>query len=207
MVASSKCVIILFLFCSLLACDKKVGHLKPIELIQWVENESNGLQIKKELGQLEIRAQYKPNHYIIAKEARKVELASTYVKEQEQELGNQTVYCDLRLINNNGQGSPLTSGGQMNYSNRLEYLTFGMQRDLKLVEGQDTLNCALYQFVRNNELAPYVDVVLGFERKKEGVIEDDLLLVLEDNVFGVGTIKLQFDEQNLKNLPQLKTIE
>ncbi|MCH2045452.1 MAG: hypothetical protein MK212_15145, partial [Saprospiraceae bacterium] len=119
--------------------------------------------MKKEIGQLEIRAQYKPIHYIIAKEARKVELASNYVKEQEHELGNQTVYCDLRLTNNSGQGSPLTLGGQMNYSSRLEYLTFGMQQDLKLVEGQDTLSCTLYQFVRNNELAPYVDVVLGFE--------------------------------------------
>lgn len=105
-------------------------------------------------------------------------------------------------------------GGEFNVSNyevsdnatqqeRLNYLSFAMQKDIKLVEGKDTLNCALYHFERSYDITPYRTFVLAFQQKEINKGKDKTL-ILDLAYFKTGPIKLNFKGADLVRIPNLK---
>jgi hypothetical protein len=182
--------------------------LSPAKYVEWVKNPSNGLLQSKAINEFEFTAQYKPLNFIVAQEERTNDLSKKVLSSRREELGTDYFYYNFRIKNREGNLSPVGSGAhsEQEYQRRLGYFTFDMQKDLYLMYGNDTLPCSLFQFVRNYDIAPYVEFALGFKKDSKITINQDIIFVFEDRILGIGTTKILFDKQIFKNTPGIKTL-
>ena len=191
----------------LISCGEEVvSELAPASYVRWVKEEDHGLRVAKQIKELEFTAQYKPLDFIVAQEQRSETLEKELLETRKAELGTDYLYYNFRIKNIEGNLSPLGAGANSDqiYQQRLGYFTFDAQQDLYLLHGQDTLPCSLFQFVRNYDIAPYIEFALGF--KKSGAITEDITFVFEDKVLGIGKTQLLFKEAIFKDLPKIKTL-
>ena len=181
--------------------------LPPAEYVQYVSNPDNGLKRSKTIGDYTYSVQYKPVDYVIANEARKPDLTTTERDARKSELDG-LQYFTFRVANATGGQDVLTLNNQteQDYSAKVGYLSFDFQHDIALVDGGDTLGCKLYNFVRTYGLAPYVDFVMAFDKPSEDeTTNSDKTLIVEDRVFGAGTIKFAIDAGDIKALPLMES--
>jgi len=184
-----------------------VGELlEPIDYVGWVQNPENGLKMNKVIDDIQFSVQYKPYEYIVCMEERTPSVQDSLLKRKFNEL-SEMQYFDLTISLVDGAGEllkyRLNSGQQ--YSERVNYFSFAMQKDIVLVDGKDTIPCELYHFERAYDVMPSGTFLLGFGKKNE-TLSSSKTLVLYDRVFGKGTIKLTIDKERIKNTPKLKTI-
>jgi hypothetical protein len=199
-------IMILFVACFLSSCQDRPSSLSPREYIKWVEDEDNGLLVDRKMPPLSYRVQYKPVDYIIAREERTDKLSKETILKRRKDLQKMD-YFTLR-ISTNGK-DVLNEGVQSKeeYYMRQNYLTYDFQKDIALVIGTDTAGCSLFQMVGNYGLAPYVDFVIGFERKanEENEVTADREVILADQTFGNGILKFIIKKENINHVPEIKT--
>lgn len=189
---------------SAFSTNTETQSLNINEYISWCENPENGLINSKQIGNFNYSAFYKPLNYLALKE---INYTEPFVKSKFEsafkEYGNMQ-YVSFRITDTKGNQELLKSSirNESEYYARLEYLSFKMQQDFKLIDGKDTLPCTLYHFERVYGLAPYATFVLGFPESKNK--DSDKQIVYEDNLFNSGIIYLTFNKDVLSNLPKLK---
>ncbi len=190
-------------------------NLIPIEYKKEIELPLNGLQVQKTVENFTFSAQYRPYEYIIGTELKKEVITKDELEKGIREI-NQLQYFTFK-INADDAGMELLkvnlkSPGEYNY--RVEYCSFQMQNDFQLVDGTDTLNCALYHFERIYGIAPYGTFMLGFplskkeeasRKNKQSYLMQDKTLIYDDKVFEMGRIYLKIEAKNLNRLPKLVT--
>lgn len=196
--------VIVVLGCSFLlfACSGK-SSLNPKEFIRWVESDENGLFGVKVIEGLEYKIHYRPHEYITLKsQLRDSSISADSMRNQ---LGD-LQYFTFQMKNLNGSNSPLKCGlsSETEYYDRIGYLSFGVQNDIKLIENGDTLNCVLAVFERNFNVAPTNTLSLAFESKKPLELAVTKEFVFNDKVFGNGPIRIIIDKENIENIPELK---
>ncbi|HPI85880.1 MAG TPA: hypothetical protein PLR01_05870 [Bacteroidales bacterium] len=181
----------------------KVKNVK--DYVQWIQDPDNGFKKEKTINNLTFSAQFKPYEYIVCLEEKKDILPDSLVRRKVGELKDMQYY-DLKISLKEFAGEllkyQLTSSQQ--YTERVNYFAFGMQHDIHLVEGTDTLACELYHFERTFDAAPTSTILLGFHISNQKTAENKTLLFY-DRTFNTGLIKFTFRTQELKNLPKLKT--
>lgn len=201
-----KYIIAAVIAASLVSCAKEA--LEPVPYTSWVENEDNGLRSSKVMGEYKLTLQYKPVEYVIVREEKTEAIKASVVHDRTKQLG-QMQYYNLRL-------EPAVPGinvsdigviSDTDHAERINYFTFGMQENIYLVDGGDTLGCKLFQYERTYDLAPYIDFVLAFElpdSSKTGTPADKVF-VLDGTRLGIGPVRFQIDEHALTNIPALIT--
>ena len=170
------------------------------QYLVWCQTAENGLKQSKEMGNLRFIAQYKPSDFI---SAQKYKVEQQQIKKQETES---YLYFNFRIEDKDKQQTPLKHQNptQDQYYQRLNYLSFDMEKDFYVLEGSDTLSIAKFQFVQKYSLAPYIDYVLGFKRKdKTSAIKGPIRLIYQDRAFGNGKIQLLFEKEQLERIPAL----
>lgn len=197
--------IIILVILALTSCAKKA--LDPSGYMQWVEDEKNGLRVNKQVGDLIFILQYKPVDYVVLQEVKDPDISrEVYEKTSDNFKGMQ--YFTFRIKTSQGNMSPLkyNLSAQEEYFGRVEYFSFRMQQDIKLIDGKDTLNCALHHFERDYELTPANTFVLGFELPagQEKNETRDKIFIYNDRVLGAGTIKIGINKRDINNIPTLK---
>ena len=190
-------------------CKQDSSILDPIEYKRWIENPTNGLCVKKKVGNFEYIAQFKPSDYIVVQEEKQKTLNTSLVEERKAALGDESYYFNLRIKTIDKAASPLTFelSSEQAYQDRLGYFVYDMQQDLYLLQNEDTIYCTLYNFARNYETAPFLDFALAFSNGNKINLKEDFTFILEDKKLGTGIIKMNFEKNNLLNTPVLKTIE
>jgi hypothetical protein len=204
MKSAISCLIVIAALLLISSCSP--SSLDAISYIKWVEDEENELKVSKEIDGFSFSLQYKPVPYIILMENGGVCPADGKYNERKEELGGMQYYT-LRISSDKDQD--LLKAGVRNdndYYSRLEYFTSVMQDDIKLVDGSDTIACALYHYERNYNLSPYTNVMLGFENGLQEKKGAERTLILNDQVLGIGTIKLSIQEENIANMPELNKV-
>ncbi len=193
----------IFVLLALFGCGEK-EQLKPSAYVKWVNDASNGLKVEKTMSDVTYSLQYKPVEYIVANEERTDELPLAKLEERKKALEGM-YYFNFRMQSNT-EGDVLLTGlaEEQEYYERVNYCSYGMQEDFKLVTATDTLPCKLFNFVRTHGVAPYVDFVLGFERKTQE--PEELQIVLEERLFGAGRIKFTIEKESQESIPDLITI-
>lgn len=113
-------------------------------------------------------------------------------------------YYRLRVALQSGQGDVLQfrAAGTDEYYQRVEYFSFGLQHDIYLLAGQDTLPCRLFHFERNYGAAPYMDFMLGFEEKEGNNF--DHTLMYHERVYSNILLTLTIPKENIQRIPKLK---
>jgi hypothetical protein len=189
-----KKIIFVFCFIILIACSKK--KLGSTEYIKYIEDENNGLKTTKSIGRVNYSLQYKPADYIILKENREL----TDLNEDLKEMQYYTL--QYSLIDNSKDILKFNLNASNEYYERVNYFSFGLQNDIYLVDGTDTLECKLFNYVRSYGLSPKADFVLAFDVVKKDKIENKQL-VIDDKVYGGSMIKLFIDKKDINNIPEL----
>ncbi|HTB06440.1 MAG TPA: hypothetical protein VK806_05750 [Bacteroidia bacterium] len=179
--------------------------LPPAQYVKWVEDEQNGLKKSKTIDDIIYTAQYKPCQYVVCEEEKKMAIADSTIKQEVSELGGMQ-YMNLKIELKNGSGEFLRYGisTREEYNERVNYFSFGMQKDVQLVDAGDTLPCLLFHYERLYSIAPYGTFLLAFPKGKN--IDGDKTLIIFDHVFNTGIVKLFFKGSDLKNTPQLEAI-
>lgn len=186
--------------------DNTQEILSPKEFTHWVKEEKSPVKKEKAIGEFLFSALYKPYEYIICMEERNNSLPDTLLKRRIKEIDDMEYY-DLKIELKNGKNELLkyNLSSPQQYTDRVNYFAFGMEKDIKLVvDGKDTILCGLYHFERAYDVVPFVKVVVGFKKSSEKFKEKTL--IFHDKIFENGIIKFHYTKKELNNIPKLKTI-
>ncbi len=185
----------------IVGCGKQT--LDPVSYIKYVESEENGLNVSKKIGNVTYNIQYKPKPYLVLRKEGPQRVQS----EPWNDLMNgydDVHYVDLRLKSSSGWDFLKSDVKQTeDYFLRIKYLSSDIQRDVSLIQGQDTLNCVFSHFERTYGMTPYANVVLAFEKPTK-VEDHPLTFVYHDRLTNGGIVKIQLTESALSNIPNLK---
>jgi len=82
------------------------------------------------------------------------------------------------------------------YEDAVKYMAFTIKNDFKVVtSSNDTIVCAGVHFERNFKVAPFKRIMLYFNNINP---DDTIKLIYQDNLYGNGIIKFNFNESPLK---------
>lgn len=185
-------------------CSKQ-SSLSKEAYVSFVNSEESGLIKSKEIGEFTFEAFYRPYDYIAIQELKKATLSSEEVASKKKELAG-LHYLNLKIEGAPGLGLLETDAtSDQDYNLRLYYYTSEAQLDMQLIQDQDTMPCVLYHFERNYQLAPYNNIVLGFEPTNQEInYTKDIEFVYNDRVLNTGPIRMVFNADQLNTLPTLK---
>jgi hypothetical protein len=185
--------------------DQKLADskLEPSQYVSWIEDKNNGLQKEKKIDEVLFTVQYRPLPYIICEEEKKMDLVDSLVKRRSAELDGMQ-YVSMKIEVPNGELLKYGTTTTEQYEDRVNYFSFGMQKDIQLVEDGDTLPCLLFHYERVYDLAPYGTFLIAFSKGKD--VNGDKTLIFSDNQFNKGIIKFYFNGKDMRKVPQLATI-
>lgn len=188
------------------------------DYVKYVTNEDNGILATKEINGINYQLQYEPiNLKVLKKVKNRAVTVDQYKLEVENFKGSQYFIFKIALKNFQGDLLKYEVKDQSDYSNRVNYFSFQMQHDFYLLEGEDSLKCNLFHFERTYGVSPFCTFVLGFDSRDDILeiprsltykenIKNDKILIYNDQVFGVGTLKFKIKAIDINNIPEL-TIE
>jgi len=171
--------------------------------LQYVTDRSNGLVIDKEIGDVQYTLFFKPLEYLAIKNMGDQTDKSRVIEEVESLKDLQYYNFKIAIKNFNQEILKYKLGSEQEYTDRVSYLAFGMQQDIRLVEGLDTLPCALFHFERNYGVAPNANFVLAFEKSKSEKMIYSRTLMFEDKIFGTGKVNMTIEKESIAQLPGL----
>ena len=178
---------------------EKIKFSEPQKLISFIDNNENGYIKSKKIGVITYMSVLKPTDYLLAKK-KLSDNNSTYKKTDFEDLQ----YFDLRIKIDDFKMEFIkyNLGSVEEYQERINYCAFNMQNDIKLIDGNDTLNCVLFHFERAFDIAPYGHFMLGFENKNKKSIQAKTLC-FDDKLFNNGIIKFTYTPSFLAKEPIL----
>ncbi len=192
--------LLVFLFISCTESDK---ILSEKEFIEWVEDEDNGLTMVKEFDDFIFTLQYRPAEYIVAKECISKDCSPEEIQTRKSEL-EELYHFNLKITAKDTKEEMLKKNisSPEEYFGRIEYFTSHAENDLKLYTSTDTIDCGLYHFERSYNMAPFSNMVVGFER--DSIAIEDLTFSFDERVLGIGKINFKIEQETLKKLPSIK---
>lgn len=109
--------------------------------------------------------------------------------------GRQDISLLLRVKNLRDNLPPIKYNLQNDaeFGERINYFSFGIQRDLKLVLEGDTIACSMHHFVRKYDLAPYLDIVAVFPVKTALFQSKKAVpgtFIYNDRIFNTGPVNM-----------------
>lgn len=177
----------------------------PLEYVKWVSDSKNGLKKIESRGPVTIDLQYKPIPFVIANEFRKTKIEERAYTERFLELEGAQYYT-LKLKVDPTIAPDITKYNVSSipeHQQRLYYLAYQLQNDIKLVDGNDTLSTQLFHFERSYDITPHRTFVLAFNDKNKNK-KADKTFILDSKPLGIETLEIKFTEEELNNLPTLK---
>lgn len=182
----------------------EVKYEEPTDLISWVEDPKNGLRQEKKIEEIKYSIQLKPAEYVLCKEYGKENFKNNDSLQNELKNISESQFYSLRVLIEGFSGEFLKYNMSItdSYEERVKYFAFNMQKDLKLIQGGDTLSCSMFHFERTYNMAPYGNFMIGFPNPKKETAEDRTF-IFQDKYFGTGDIKFFFSAEKIKNSPKL----
>lgn len=179
------------------------SDMTPAAYMAWAAKSDNGLSVEKTVDDIKVSLLYQPHEYLVLREQRgNVPGPSEFeslVKEKEG-----FTYFLLRISPEETHTpilkTHLSSNGE--YSERLSYYSYQLQKDIFMVEGLDTIRTVLYHFEPPTDLTPFVNISLAFELSEEQL--PDQTFVMENKYLGIGPIKIHLSQISFSSIPSLK---
>ncbi|MDR1729697.1 MAG: hypothetical protein LBR52_03450 [Prevotellaceae bacterium] len=175
-------------------------ELTPAEYVQWVRDERNGLRVNRQEGAYTYEIQYQPVEYLVVLQERSEVIAASTLKEEAERRGD-LLYFTFKMSSEKGKG--ILSDNDLVIENKDIYLLSGLQQDIMLAEGQDTLECVMLHFESSNNLVPYDQCVLAFE--KPGNPASDFTFLFRTEKYAGGWVKIPIKRESINRIPKLKT--
>jgi hypothetical protein len=180
------------------------SSLQPYEYVSYVDQKDNGLHANKQLDELTFEVTYKPTDYLVVKELRQKEIVPADFETLRQDYKDMHYFL-LSIKNTSGETDVLKYkiSTQDAYSERLKYFAFGMERDLKLVEGTDTIPCSMVLYERNYGISGQANFMIAFPVTDTSVVNNNKTILFDDKIFGMGMLKFNVSKESIDAIPQL----
>jgi hypothetical protein len=201
---------ILFLGIALLSsCGR--SSLNPVEYVQYVQDEKNGLSIQENINGIKFGLQYQPTDYLVFSEAGSFDIPSETFKQEYDRfkgLEHYNFHIDRKkldsLFTSQKANSTRSSQPTSQYSSsKTEYIDFGIKKDIKLIEDNDTLACSICECESDGGIHPYYSFIIGFPKK---VFSGDRAFLFNGNLIHAGEVKLLVSGSSIKNIPSVKML-
>lgn len=192
-----------FLFgISIVSCNN-ASVLSGDDYLKFIQEPENGFFLEKRVDDIEFKLQYTTTEYMLINELRKTEIHKEVLDNKKRE-NEGLLFFKFKISSTQG-GDILSfrSNSQEETYERINYMSYGMEQDLVLVNDKDTIYPSLFNFARTYGVVPYADFIFAFDSK---IGEHDILILFDDKIFNSGLLKFKIDKEDLKNLPKLRTI-
>ncbi len=189
----------LFLFGALVLCSCR-RSLPPREYVNYVENPSNGLLLSQKSKGVYYTLQFQPTDYVVMLELKSFSIPSETYKIQYDRFKDLEHYV-FRIGRRDIDSLVSKSKDTVAKKSLLPYLNFKIQKDIKLIEGTDTVPCAIAQCESNFGMTPYYTIVLGF---KANEYSGDREFLFTNTFLNSGNIKIMVSGSKIKRIPKLK---
>lgn len=190
-----------------LSCNK--GGMTPSEYIRYIDNKTNGLVKDKKIGVFTVDCEYKPSAYIVIKENYKQNPKEVIKNFENENIEASKMFHFYIRLSAENENDVLKNDiqNQEEYFERLNYFSNFVQKDLYLISGSDTIDCAYTYFERNYGLSNKSTILLGFKRSEMNKSNSDqsLTLIYDDQVLGMGPVHFKFSSKDISNIPVLDT--
>ncbi len=210
----SKKTILLFLIAStffMVSCSDRSQVYKPSDYINWINNPENNLISEHKSDTFTYSIQYRPTAYLALMESGSPEIQIEEFQELEKSLSGQEQFL-FRVSLSNGESNWLESGTKNfnDFDEQINYLSFVMQKDFKLVKDQDTIDCSMFHFERDYGIRPFGTFLLGFYESTEkpvsvdSITDKSLKVIFTDSAFEDEIVEFNFSSNDIKKIPTLK---
>lgn len=198
-------LILLLPACLAYACSGGSSRVRPENYFGVLKEEHAGLCTEKTFRDVKFQFRYRPIEEIILDDCGDKRLTdSLYMQLYNNHKDLQ--YFTLTLSSDRGNDILEYYNGESElvYYQMLDYLENGIQDDIYLVEGKDTLPCLLSHFERGFGLTNQNNVSLAFKNTGPAQsFQTDKVLVYDDKLFSTGTMQFRISKETLNNLPGL----
>ena len=193
-------VLVFALIAITVSCGPK-KTLSPEKYVKWCDNPDNGLVVKKDLGQFSFTLCYTPPEYLAVKElGKRVELNSTILDSAVKEYSDLQYFTFRMGSVNEGDFLKQEITTEQDYFDRIHYYNSQVNKDIFLVDGNDTLKCVMHHFERTYSVAPYDNLLLAFEKGKGNGSKK---MIYNDHILGTGPVIITISQEAINNIPHI----
>lgn len=186
----------------LASCSNR--EVPPAEYVHYVQNPANGLQVNQKVNGVSYTLQYEPVDYCVMLEKRSFSIPKEVFKQEYNRfkgLEHYTLKIDKegtdKLMN-------VLSDTSAYKKSKTTYFDFAIQKDIKLIEGTDTIPCSICQLDANTGISPYYTYTLGFYHKSGTAGSADRVVYFQSKPLNTGNVLLCVKNKAIKNIPGLK---
>ena len=180
---------------------------------QYLKQPDSGLMQKQSRSGLGFAASYQPLDFVVGKSLSNQErTAEGLTKARPDYVGLQ--YFDFDIYTEGGYKGQNALKDAMEKQVKPEgmtatmtYYAFGMQPDLGLIVGTDTLPCALYHLEQTGSWGQKMHFLVAFKddsKVQTPQFKEDMRLYYHDKIFSNDTLFFTFTKADLNRIPDLK---
>lgn len=179
--------------------------MTPREYVAYTTNPAHGLAKDSVLGNYKFSLQYcTPEMMLLKSATEEFVMSKKEYKQQMSELKG-VHYFRLRITPLNQQIFPSLEENFKDkniFEREIDYFSFGMQQDVKLAIGKDTLSCVQFTHERVFKHAPYYTFLIAFDFQKLKH-KQDIEFIYRDRLLETGTISFRFLYKDISQNPKL----
>ena len=170
------------------------------QYINWLKDNNEKLSVTIPKGALNFRIEFQPLEIMALRELGEFEHVKPAIFDSVLSEYRGLEYYQLSI---RGASDLLQYGisDKQEFYERVEYYSFQMQNDLRMIVAQDTMSCKLFHFERNYGTAPFVTFSLAFEVPE---VKGDRRIQYHESVFGYEWIEMTLLQENIDNIPTIK---
>lgn len=181
------------------------AELPPSEYINWIKNTRHGLTASGIQNHITYSALFTPIEFVALQQITPENISKDLFDEVKKSLEG-VQYFTLSLMTPSGEDIvSYKTFSEKQKEERYQYYSYQFQHDLKLVDGNDTLQCVMFHHERTFGVIPYTNFLLGFPLTgglEENVVNNKTLLVNDKNT-GVKPVALAITATALNQIPKL----
>jgi hypothetical protein len=176
------------------------------EFVRWATDKEHKLVKDKKISEINYQLAFIPMQSMAYLELKNDSITKKKFEEAENHYKEMSYFkFRIELIGGSGELLKYNLESNQQYSERINYMSFKMQKDIFLVQGRDTLSPGLFEFERIFEIAPYATVMFAFDKKKFSP-ESEFTIIYNDRLFKKGLIKYNYRPKLLIDLPNISGV-
>lgn len=192
-------VFLVLLLLVLYSCEYEISS--PLEYIKACES-SNFLSKKKQIGVQVYELKLLPADYLISREIIEKELSYDSAKDimDQPKKDVQFIFRFSNIENEDPEKYNLTYG-YAEFDNRINKLSFQMDKNFFVLQNEDTFHCNLYHYERTYSLSKSSVFNISIEAFD---ITKEFTFCYNDEIQNNGLIKLRYSASDINKIPILK---
>ena len=201
----SNTIIFILMSISFLCCQGDSIEMNREEYQTFFKNSKQKLQKTQKIDDKSYSIQFLPNDYVAIMQVEESDSAKNLVENKINEMKG--MYFFTLRIDNVKDNTPVLKSGINDmsvYKDRIDFVSFKMQKDLTLIANNKNYPCVLYSFERTFDMTRYIDFSIAFDIGKDP-IPNEITVKLNANYWDAGILNFHFTQKDLLgSLPKLK---